>query len=129
MIFDFKAFCKEVHKVSKRHGWWDIPHKTDLECMALMTAEISEAMEELRHDPPRPPIYQVAGVSSGSIDVRVPGKEWQPHLKPEGQVTELADCVLRIIDYCEHHGFDLVQAMELKHAYNQTREYKHGKRL
>ena len=45
---------------------------------------------------------------------------------PQGKVIELVDCVLRILDYCNKEGIDIEQALEIKHAYNQGRQYKHG---
>lgn len=41
---------------------------------------------------------------------------------------ELADAVIRIADMCGYLGIDLEKHIELKMKYNETREYKHGKR-
>jgi len=49
-----------------------------------------------------------------------------PSGKPEGEAIELADAVIRIMDYCEFVGIDLEQAIQLKHEYNKTRPYRHG---
>lgn len=46
--------------------------------------------------------------------------------KPEGIAIELADAVIRILDYCGHVGIDIEKAIEIKHEYNKTRPYKHG---
>ena len=46
--------------------------------------------------------------------------------KPEGVPTELADVIIRILDFCEWAGIDLQAIMEQKHAYNLTRAYRHG---
>ncbi len=40
---------------------------------------------------------------------------------------EYADIVIRALDQCRHLGVDIAQAIEIKHAYNVTREFKHGK--
>lgn len=101
-----ELFMTEVHQVAKEKGWWDVPHKTDLECHMLMVAEIAEASEEVRKG--SPVTYWNAG-------------------KPEGEAVELADCILRILDYAEHKKLPLVEAMLTKHEYNKTRPYKHGK--
>lgn len=46
--------------------------------------------------------------------------------KPEGVAVELADCVIRILDYCGHAGIDIEEAIRIKHEYNKTRPYRHG---
>lgn len=107
---DLKAFIKEVHQVAKDHGWHDAPSKTDLECMMLMVSEVAEAVEEIRKGIPPNKTYVVNG-------------------KPEGTPVELADVLLRVFDYAESRNIDLVEAMLLKHEYNKSRPYKHGKVL
>jgi NTP pyrophosphatase (non-canonical NTP hydrolase) len=46
--------------------------------------------------------------------------------KPEGIASEMADCIIRILDYCAYEGIDIEQAIQLKHEYNKTRPYRHG---
>ncbi len=46
-----------------------------------------------------------------------------------GEAAELADCVIRIFHYCGRRGINLGEAVRLKHEYNITRPYKHGKTL
>jgi NTP pyrophosphatase (non-canonical NTP hydrolase) len=46
--------------------------------------------------------------------------------KPEGVPIELADCIIRILDYCGHAGIDIEQAIKIKHEYNKTRPHRHG---
>lgn len=46
--------------------------------------------------------------------------------KPEGVAVELADCVIRILDYCGRAGIDIEEAIRIKHEYNKTRPYRHG---
>jgi NTP pyrophosphatase (non-canonical NTP hydrolase) len=47
-------------------------------------------------------------------------------VKPEGLPIELADAVIRILDYCEYAGIDLGVAIRQKMAYNELRPYRHG---
>lgn len=42
---------------------------------------------------------------------------------------EYADIVIRALDQCRRLGIDIQRAIEAKHAYNRTREYKHGKKF
>jgi NTP pyrophosphatase (non-canonical NTP hydrolase) len=46
--------------------------------------------------------------------------------KPEGVPIELADCLIRILDYCGQWGIDIDMAIEEKMVYNRNRPYKHG---
>lgn len=49
--------------------------------------------------------------------------------KPEGELIEIADAIIRLADYCGRNGWDLEEAVNLKMQYNKTRPYKHGKLL
>jgi hypothetical protein len=51
---------------------------------------------------------------------------WFSSSKTEGEAIELADAVIRIMDYFEAMGWDLEEAIRIKSAYNETRPYRHG---
>jgi len=102
-----------IHGYAKDKGWWDEKHPRsfgDL-CMLFVT-EIAEAYEEFRSHKGFDEVY---------FNPEKPGK-------PEGIPTELADCVIRIIDWFGAMGIDLQSILEQKHTYNQTRAYRHGNR-
>lgn len=103
-IIDWQA---EVHTVARTKGFYDKP-KTDLESIMLMVSELAEAAEEIRKTTVL--IYYNLG-------------------KPEGLAIELADCVIRILDYCESKHIDLEYCMKIKNKYNKTRPYMHGKKI
>lgn len=46
--------------------------------------------------------------------------------KPEGIHTELADVIIRVLDYCGYAGIDIDAAISQKHEYNKSRPYRHG---
>lgn len=46
-----------------------------------------------------------------------------------GEAVELADVLIRIFHYCGRRGIDLGEAVRLKHEYNLSRPYRHGKTL
>lgn len=123
---DLAKFSEEVHQVAKDHGWWEKGHKSPLECMALMVSEIAEAMEEVRKPENRCYIYQLQEGTDFPI-VTPASDRWRADLKPEGEAVELADCILRILDYAEFHKLPLMEALQLKHEFNKTRPHKHGK--
>lgn len=94
---------------AKDHGWHDEPRTVgDLIC--LMHSELSEALEEHRN---------------GKLPAEVYYNDNKPE-KPEGIPIELADCIIRIFDFCGLHDIDLQNALTIKMKYNATRPYRHG---
>ena len=70
--------------------------RSDGELIALMHSELSEALEGLRHN------------------------------DMENVAEELADTVIRIMDYCEDRGIELCDEVKKKMEKNRGRSYKHG---
>ena len=99
-------FMQEVHENAVAHGWWD-EERTFGDIIALCHSELSEALEEYRKG------YEV-------------DEMYYKGFKPEGVPLELADCIIRILDYCGHEGIDIENAIKIKHKYNKTRPYRHN---
>lgn len=99
-------FMQEVHENAVAHGWWD-EERTFGDIIALCHSELSEALEEYRKG------YEV-------------DEMYYKGFKPEGVSLELADCIIRILDYCGHEGIDIENAIKIKHKYNKTRPFRHG---
>lgn len=126
-------FAKEVHENAKAHGWWDEEHSF-VEIVALCHSELSEALEEYRNR--NPLIYYNCFIAKGrpcapesENDCLNCKKEDVCNYrgkKPEGVAVELADCILRILDYCGKTEIDIEDIVKKKHEYNKTRPYKHG---
>jgi hypothetical protein len=125
-----KDWSKLVHKLAKEKGWWESEREIGTLHM-LMVTEIAEATEEARKN--NPPIYQIKKTPLAensnlqSIEkIEYNTTNWCDYLKPEGELIELADLIIRVLDYCEYRGWDLEKAMKLKHEFNKTRSLKHG---
>lgn len=99
----FEALQKDVHQNARDKGFWDT-ERNDGELLALMHSELSEALEALRAG--NPPDDKVPAFS--------------------GVTVELADVVIRIMDYAEARGFSVAGAIVAKMEFNKTREHMHG---
>lgn len=130
---NINEFAKEVHQNAVEHGWWDEP-RTVGEIIALCHSELSEALEEFRAG--RPMVYRICRASDGCPCDREKCGDWDADTgvcelgamddKPEGIAVELADCIIRILDYLGKEGIDVEAVLAEKHAYNKTRPYRHG---
>ena len=102
----FNTIQARAHAVARQKGFWDKP-RSDGDLMVLMISEICEGFEALR---------------AGNIrDDKIP--------EFLGIEAELADTVIRIIDYAQGKGLRVAEALIAKMEMNKTREYKHGKQF
>jgi NTP pyrophosphatase (non-canonical NTP hydrolase) len=91
------------HTTAKSKGWWD-GERNDGELIALMHSELSEALEALRN--------------RTNCDDHIP--------EFTGVEAEMADCVIRILDFSAARDLRLAEAIIAKMEYNSNRPYKHG---
>jgi len=94
----------EIHVWAVNKGFWPAG-RNDGEIIALIHSELSETLEALRHG--NPPSETIEGFS---------------HVE-----EELADTVIRIMDFAAARGYRVAEAVEAKMVFNGTRPYKHGK--
>ena len=79
--------------------------------LMLIVSEVAEAQDELRKGHAADFTY------------------YQDNGKPEGVPSELADVVIRVLDFCYTEGIDLESIIDAKLRFNESREYLHGKRF
>lgn len=87
----------DIHANNRKAGWWDNPRE-DGTLFMLMVSEIAEAMEGARKD---------------LMDDKL------PHHKMVD--VELADAIIRILDYCGAHDIDIGGIVAEKRAFNIVR--------
>lgn len=96
-------YAAEVHEANQK--WWHDPAtgqpitRNKAEMIALIHSELSEALEGMRKD---------------LMDDHL------PHRKMEE--VEMADALIRILDYCAGHSLDIHNAYLEKMEYNRTRK-------
>lgn len=114
--------------------------------LGLIITEASEGLEDLRNGRPvNRNYYTIDGeeltnltsegkpfcvdgmYASRATDKRWPGDAHTP--KPEGVPSEIADIVIRCLDFADEAGFSLIDAVFEKLTYNETREQLHGKQV
>lgn len=104
-----KIAQKQVYELARSNGFWEegAEGTTDGEKIALMHSELSEALEALRKGDPQ--------------DEKL--------TEFKNSEVELADCIIRILDFAAARGLRVAEALIAKHNFNTTRPYKHGKKF
>lgn len=124
MSHPLKDLQDRIFHANRKQGFWDdfvvvingedypLPYESQLgnlkraEKIALIHSEVSEALEGVRK--PKP-------------------DDHCPEFTSEE--VEMADALIRILDYAGGFDLRLAEAFEAKLAYNATRPFKHGKKF
>lgn len=93
---------KLIHHHMQRQGFWTSDNTG--EKIALMHSELSEALEAHRKNLPSDHVPNLSGLEE-----------------------EMADTVIRILDFCAYHRINLGDVIIQKMHFNLERPYKHGK--
>ena len=108
--------------ITEEKGFHDIG-RSQVEDIALMHSELSEALEEIREGTPSLYYRRPDGTTT---DEFITNGEYN---KPEGKAAELADVLIRVLDSATEHNDPIVLAIIQKLKYNNTRPPLHGKKL
>lgn len=108
---NLNKLAKQIHEIAKEKGWWNRDCSFG-ETIALCHSELSEALEEYRN---RFPVSEIRYQFDNN--------------KPLGVPIELADTIIRILDFCGKENIDIEKAIQVKIRYNKERSFKHGNKL
>ena len=122
-----------IGAINTANGWRNAPPPPgfeathDIAVLALIASEVSEAIEELRNGRGLTQYYS-GGRSRlpDPLDPSRPTDDLGAPRKPEGVPSELADIVIRALDFADARKIDLGAVIEEKIAYNATRGHRHG---
>jgi len=105
LAYHVNEYCDIAYQIAVDKGWHDADGQhEDGTKIALMHSELSEALEALRNG--NPPDKHCPEYSS--------------------MLVELADTVIRIMNFCGEKNLDLGGAIVDKVEYNKKRPHKHG---
>jgi len=98
----FNSVARDAQANSANKGFWD-KERNKGEMIALMHSELSECLEFVRKP---------------AQDDKIPDFT--------GETVELADCIIRIMDYAVGFNLPIAEAILAKMHFNTTREKMHG---
>lgn len=132
METNLNKLAESIFAANKSKGFWDEP-RTNIECLALAAGECHEAIEADRKGNSlaeklesggaiRRELHSVGQISDANFPVH-----FEERIK-DTMEDEVADAIIRLLDFCGARGIDIDWHIKNKLRYNATREHKHGKK-
>jgi len=123
-VSELNKLSTDIHKTAYENGFWDEQSEINrslvqelrpafirmlkAQKLALIHEEVSETLSAIRHSDKKP----------------------DKHLKHHKEETvELADTIIRIVDYAQAFNLPIWDAVLDKVEFNKQREKKHGKKF
>ncbi len=121
------ALRNEAYDNAKAHGFHDVS-RTVGDAMMLIATEVSEAFEAFREGGKLNETFYHPGTWGSAVELSREPKspDGSKLYKPVGVPSELADIIIRVLDFCGEHDIDIERIVIEKMAYNRSRPFKHG---
>jgi NTP pyrophosphatase (non-canonical NTP hydrolase) len=137
-LVNLNTLRDEAYENARVHGFHEVK-RTVGDAMMLITTEVGEAFEAFREGwKPSEMKYEGSETfeSFGPVSLdpahdplglegAVLPSERRLH-KPIGVPSELADIIIRVLDFSGEHGIDIERAVLEKMAFNKSRPFRHG---
>jgi len=140
----FDQLAKAIYRINLDNGWFEGPERSTSDELMMIVGEVAEAHEEDRKGKaPGERYYTYTFKGQDYLDYKITVDSDGAHAwhrgesialedlpvrirKPEGIPSEMADIVIRVLDFCYRHQIDLEEVLLEKLAYNETRGHRHG---
>lgn len=125
---NLNRLASDIYAINRTNGFWDNGKRNAGESLMLIVSELSEALEADRKDRHvnLAEFEEVVNSSDNLQDIQY-RKLFETHLKDRFE-TELADTLIRLLDYCGGNNIPIEQLVKHTLRYNKLRGYKHGKK-
>jgi NTP pyrophosphatase (non-canonical NTP hydrolase) len=129
-IVSLNEAAKKIYEANKEKGFWD-KERNFGELLMLVVSELGEAIEAHRKgrnayiDGVEINMYEADGLSEKE-STQAFVLEFKTYVK-DSWADEIADAIIRLLDMAGGLGIDIERHINMKLAYNKTREKLHGK--
>lgn len=123
MYSNLNTLSKEIHANNVKKGFWSGDRNVG-ELLALIHAEVSEALEAHRKDK----FADMDSYDMAIIAAEVPFEETFKATIKDTFEDEIADTMIRLFDLAGGLDIDLEKHIQLKVEFNKTRPTRHGKK-